>query len=717
MSIDLTSPDSPVTASGALKLNDAEVTYLQSFLERGDRGGYYMALYNMTGNAQCIEQAQISTFSEGAGGVAYVANYLLQAELAQGEYPGIYFLSQEVARYSLLAIREKLDDNQANTNTGYITTGEMFESADKAWAEAWILRDPLNGKNIQHLFPGNFLDGTLGQIPTLDLFVNHFDLPPIPDEQSTFEAIATSVAELFVEDNLNNDAFLNRLISEGALAGVLGLAGGWLAGKQLDDYEGDPQRYRIDELPSGSHKVVTDLQANKVVGVFSTIPTTLDGALVDLLNRFAAYLPAFIAAISGGLPAGFGVALVMDFFQDFLSDFHRKLTEGTSGFDGDIDPIETNTYDGTTYFPVTDPGTAGNDTRWGTGGLIDALYADTLYGQAGADRMFGGGGGDELHGDQGDDILYGQDGDDTLYGEEDNDLLRGGVGNDTLHGGEGNDLLDGGDITPNASGNDELHGGSGNDTLVGADGNDVLSGDDGNDDLIGGSGNDTISGGAGNDRLLGGSGSDTYLLDGSAGSDVLIDEDGGVIRYQDHVLTGGQESAPSSGEWQDGAVRYHLMADGDRQHLLISAGAGTVLVQDWHNGHLGIQLQDAPAAPPAPSADLVLHGDRAPLDTDPATDGVQSSRDELGNVIVKPNQIEADRVDTLYDDTGNDQLFGHGGDDLLDGGAGDDVHGALMRLESMALKALRIAASTTNGSEANDSQDIDTGHIAALALA
>ncbi|WP_291025866.1 calcium-binding protein [Hydrogenophaga sp.] len=228
----------------------------------------------------------------------------------------------------------------------------------------------------------------------------------------------------------------------------------------------------------------------------------------------------------------------------------------------------------------------------------------------------------------------------------------------------------------------ELSGNGGKDHLYGGAGNDRLTGLGGADHLEGGSGDDVLDGGAGNDRLLGGSGSDTYLLDGSAGSDVLIDEDGGVIRYQGQILSGGKESAPGSGEWQDGAVRYHLMADGDRQHLLISAGAGTVLVQNWHNGHLGIQLQDAPADIPAPSANLVLHGDRAPLDHDPEAEGVQSSTDALGNLIVKPDQIEADRVDTLYDDTGNDQLFGHGGDDtlnawrggddLLDGGTGND---------------------------------------------
>lgn len=69
-----------------------------------------------------------------------------------------------------------------------------------------------------------------------------------------------------------------------------------------------------------------------------------------------------------------------------------------------------------------------------------------------------------------------------------------------------------------------------------------------------------------------GSGLDIRVLDGSTGSAVLIDEHGGVIRYQERVLTGGQESTPSSGEWQHGAVRYHLMANGECQHLFISAG-------------------------------------------------------------------------------------------------------------------------------------------------
>ena len=68
MTDDLTQASSPVTPAGYLKFTDTELGYLQSFLDRGDRGdrgGYYMALYNFTGNIQCIEQAQISTFCEG----------------------------------------------------------------------------------------------------------------------------------------------------------------------------------------------------------------------------------------------------------------------------------------------------------------------------------------------------------------------------------------------------------------------------------------------------------------------------------------------------------------------------------------------------------------------------------------------------------------------------------------------------------------------------
>jgi hypothetical protein len=41
-----------VTSTGLLKLTQVEVNYLQSFITANDRGGYYLALYNMTGVTQ-----------------------------------------------------------------------------------------------------------------------------------------------------------------------------------------------------------------------------------------------------------------------------------------------------------------------------------------------------------------------------------------------------------------------------------------------------------------------------------------------------------------------------------------------------------------------------------------------------------------------------------------------------------------------------------------
>jgi len=68
-----------ITTNGQLKLTDVEVKYLRQFLEANDRGGYYLALYNMTGVTQVLVQGEISTFSESGGGAAYVSNMLMYA--------------------------------------------------------------------------------------------------------------------------------------------------------------------------------------------------------------------------------------------------------------------------------------------------------------------------------------------------------------------------------------------------------------------------------------------------------------------------------------------------------------------------------------------------------------------------------------------------------------------------------------------------------------
>ena len=65
-----------VTVTGNMKINDSEIEYLESLLRANDRGGYYMALFNMTGQEECLLQARIATFSDSVGGAAFVANIL-----------------------------------------------------------------------------------------------------------------------------------------------------------------------------------------------------------------------------------------------------------------------------------------------------------------------------------------------------------------------------------------------------------------------------------------------------------------------------------------------------------------------------------------------------------------------------------------------------------------------------------------------------------------
>ncbi|WP_139204271.1 calcium-binding protein [Azotobacter beijerinckii] len=261
------------------------------------------------------------------------------------------------------------------------------------------------------------------------------------------------------------------------------------------------------------------------------------------------------------------------------------------------------------------------------------------------------------------------------YGELYGVAIVAGEGNDYVEGGNAADYLWGN------NGEDELYGGSGNDTLWGMADADYLVGGTGDDILDGEDGVDTLIGSSGNDILKGGSDQDIYVIDGSAGTDIIDDLDGGVVKYQDHILAGSKATSPGAQQWRDDYVTYTLVSEGTTQNLVISVGANTVTVKDWTPGKFGIQLLDADEPTPV-ATNLVIEGDKKPIDQDPAQEGIQTATNELGNLIVDPNQAEPDREDTLYDSIDNDELNGHGGNDLLnahrggndllDGGSGDD---------------------------------------------
>lgn len=250
-----------------------------------------------------------------------------------------------------------------------------------------------------------------------------------------------------------------------------------------------------------------------------------------------------------------------------------------------------------------------------------------------------------------------------IFGDQDAEILTGGEKADHLYGGRGAD---------------ELYGQEGSDWLEGGADSDILYGDGGNDWLYGGAGNDTLAGGAGNDALYGGDGSDTYIINADQGADTLVDSDGqGSVRFEDHNLAAmpGRYRGPNLWQSEDGNVTYlrQLQQDGSAT-LRISGTSGSILfIKNFVPGKFGIQL-DGPEQQPDIQTNRTINGDFAPYDFDPATDGVQSQVDDLGNVITDPNTPAPSRADTLYDSAGNDTIISGNGDDRIYATrGGDDV--------------------------------------------
>jgi Ca2+-binding RTX toxin-like protein len=217
-------------------------------------------------------------------------------------------------------------------------------------------------------------------------------------------------------------------------------------------------------------------------------------------------------------------------------------------------------------------------------------------------------------------------------------FLVAGDGDDILYGREADDLL---------------VGGNGADSLDGAGGNDYLTGNDDDDFLAGGSGDDVLEGGGGLDVYRFAS---TDFASG-ASTDTIVDSDGqGRITFNDLDISGtgigfDHISADTPGTWLTSDDQFRLSvfgAEGEQSLLIIDRETGSrIVVQNWHNGDLGISL---------PGFD-----ETHPPGNDPLTND---------NDLFNHAGTGADRVDAL---AGNDGLVGGSGDDVLEGGLGNDL--------------------------------------------
>jgi trimeric autotransporter adhesin len=475
-----------ITTEGRIALSQAELAYLQSLLNAGDRPGFYMAYYNMTGSEQAILQAQVSSFSEGTGGSAIAANWVLQSVFApQGMYLGIYVISQGVAQNAMNAIRA--DAEASGGNGGFIGSTVMLDSAAAFW-------DSIGQANQ---FPGNPLQWLSHAIALTNV-------QPQPWWEDIWEILGN-----FVDPK----AAAQELFTTGTLAAIASTSlGPALLGKRRSDYEDNPA-YTITETPDGEWAVVTRNSDGHTVAVLQDDPFIIDSG---------AALFSALADVAGplSLPA---LAPLLPFFSQVLREVRLSLTEGTPGFDGEIAPhAENPPFDPSSQ--ALRPPTNGPDTIWGTDGFGGFLGADDIIDAGGGnDVVFGGDGEDNLSGGGGDDIVYGQTGDDLLFGGGGDDVLRGGAGDDIIEGGNDDDYLDGGDNNPDTiSGDDILRGGDGIDTLRGGDGADVLDG---------------------------GVGNDTYVYAPGDGVDVIINDSDGGVRVGTVTLTGQGAQRYSDTRW------------------------------------------------------------------------------------------------------------------------------------------------------------------------
>lgn len=196
-----------ITSNNLIALTSTELDALRAILKTGDRAGFYLTYYAMTGSQEAELQARIATFSGPVGSVAFGANRLLQEAFGPGsgespQYAGMYFLSQQVAQYGLDAIVKSAESHPSG---GKVEDGPFFDTATAAWEEA----------SNEPYFPGRLFE---------------------PDRAAP--AFTSFLASLANYENWDSDLVLNliRANSEpGALAAALAM---WVApdfGKSADE--------------------------------------------------------------------------------------------------------------------------------------------------------------------------------------------------------------------------------------------------------------------------------------------------------------------------------------------------------------------------------------------------------------------------------------------------------------------------------------------------
>jgi Ca2+-binding RTX toxin-like protein len=360
----------------------------------------------------------------------------------------------------------------------------------------------------------------------------------------------------------------------------------------------------------------------------------------------------------------------------------------------------TGIADGTDYIR----GGAGDDLIAGDNATIDraSRTITNLDGNGAADFLFGDDGeiifsapGQVISatsinsGSDGDDVIRGNIGNDNIFGGAKDDQLFGDSGSDRLLGDHGRITFENGNpvlietTDPTQGGSDRIKdvdgftiafGGTGIlDTITTGDGADLIIGDNGQALFSNGvlqriettfansGGNDTIQAGNAADIVLGGTGDDT--IDGGAddAADILLGDNGVVVRADGSAQANDIFSTAPDDGGRD------VITGGGGQDIIIG-GSGSGEITGGVIGEGGDRLS-------GDDGNDIIIGDSGYI--------TRNAQDVVERIESRFPETGGD--DTLNGNAGNDVLVGGSGNDTLTGNTGDDIllgdNGEVVRLD------------------------------------
>jgi uncharacterized delta-60 repeat protein len=327
-------------------------------------------------------------------------------------------------------------------------------------------------------------------------------------------------------------------------------------------------------------------------------------------------------------------------------------------------------------------GLGGTDTLANIEGVVGSDFADTMTGGAGNETFQGRSGNDVIDGGAGTDLVHylneiDSNGDGFGVAVNLTTNAASGTWNGVAYNVAAGSATDGAGGTDTLTNIENVRGTMYNDVIIAFSGDNNIDGQDGSDLLIGGGGNDTIDGGAlGLEQFtdwVSYSGSPAAVnvnlrkgtaSDGFGGTDTLLNIDAVMGSALNDTLTGGSDSASTSG------LKVENF-QGNAGNDIIDGGRGTTVPTSSTNNEQNQARYDN--SPNAVNVNLATGVALDGFDSDTGTAGVQSYTDTLIGINAVRGSNFADSL------TGGNTAFdfqewfeGRSGNDTIDGGSGAD---------------------------------------------